>query len=332
MAVCRFMRACVALALGLGVVTSGNAAPGDNRTLRLHNVNTGEDLAITYKVGGVYDQAALTKLNWFFRDWRKKSAIRMDPKVFDLLETVYAATGSHETIVVHCGYRSPETNEFLRMSTPGVARESQHILGKAIDFHIPGVPLNTLRAIALRYEGGGVGFYPRANMPFVHLDVGDVRYWPPASRQYLAGLFPDGKTVLLPSDGKPLPRYDEAMAELRQRRDGVLADDYARTRAAMAAAARPGGDAPLLASVPVPVSRPATARQAGTPENASVGPVYVAAYGEERTADVFEDPFAVIMASRAQVNAMNPALRRQAEKPTVFKTVELAKTGRVAGD
>jgi hypothetical protein len=55
----------------------------------------------------------------------------------------------------------------------------------------------------------------------VHLDVGSVRAWPLMSYDQLASLFPDGKTVHLPTNGQPLARYDEARAELEGRGDGI---------------------------------------------------------------------------------------------------------------
>ena len=67
----------------------------------------------------------------------------------------------------------------------------------------------------MRVQQGGVGFYPGAN--FVHVDVGSVRAWPRMSREQLAQLFPDGKTVHLPPDGKPLAGYEQARAEILSR-------------------------------------------------------------------------------------------------------------------
>ena len=117
-----------------------------------------------------------------------------------------------------CGYRSPETNAMLRhRSDTGVARFSQHMLGHAMDFYIPGANLEHLREIGLRLARGGVGFYPTSGSPFVHMDTGNIRMWPRMSHEELARVFPDGKTVQIPSDGKPLPGYAVALAEIRQR-------------------------------------------------------------------------------------------------------------------
>ncbi len=192
-------------------------AEGDTRTISLHHIHTDEDITITYKRDGVYDQAALEKLNWFLRDWRKGEKTEMDPHLIDLAWEVQREAGGKEPIWVVCGYRSPETNAMLRHRSTGVARFSQHMLGKAMDFYIPGANLEHLREIGLRLARGGVGFYPTSGSPFVHMDTGSIRMWPRMSHQELARVFPDGKTVQIPSDGKPLPGYALALAEIKAR-------------------------------------------------------------------------------------------------------------------
>jgi uncharacterized protein YcbK (DUF882 family) len=162
------------------------AADGDTRTLAMHHMHTGEDITITYKRNGRYDDAALQKLNQFLRDWRKEESTRMDPHLLDLIWEVYQEVGAKEPIQIVCGYRSPATNAMLRRRSNGVARFSQHTLGKAIDFYIPGVSLEQLRYAGLRMQRGGVGFYPTSGSPFVHLDTGSVRHWPRMSSEQLA--------------------------------------------------------------------------------------------------------------------------------------------------
>src|SRR5262245_12531808 len=152
------------------------------------------------------------------RDWRKNEATKMDPQEIDLLWEVYRDVGAKEPIHIICGYRAAATNEMLRRRSKrsGVAKFSQHTLGKAIDFHIPGVPLDVLRAAAMKAQGGGVGYYPTSGSPFVHLDVGNVRAWPRMTREQLVKLFPDGRTVHLPTDGTPLPGYQLALADIER--------------------------------------------------------------------------------------------------------------------
>jgi uncharacterized protein YcbK (DUF882 family) len=189
-------------------------AEGDTRTITMHHLHTGEDITITYKRNGRYDDAALEKLNWFLRDWRRAEQTRMDPHLIDLVWEVQREAGANEPIQVVCGYRAPRTNAMLRRRSGGVARFSQHMLGHALDFYIPGVALEHLREIGLRLQRGGVGFYPASGSPFVHMDTGGVRMWPRMTHQELARVFPDGRTVHIASDGKPLPGYALALAEI----------------------------------------------------------------------------------------------------------------------
>ncbi len=192
-------------------------AEGDTRSITMHHLHTGEDIAITYKRNGRYDEAALEKLNWFLRDWRRGQETRMDPHLIDLVWEVQREADSKEPIQVVCGYRAPQTNAMLRRRSSGVARFSQHMLGHALDFYIPGVSLEHLREIGLRLQRGGVGFYPTSGSPFVHMDTGGVRMWPRMTHEELARVFPDGRTVHIPSDGKPLPGYAVALAEITKR-------------------------------------------------------------------------------------------------------------------
>ena len=154
-------------------------ANGDTRTISLHHIHTDEDITITFKRDGRYDEEGLKKLNWFVRDWRKEEEIAMDPRLFDLVWEASREVGGDKVIHVVCGYRSPATNAMLRARSSGVAKFSQHTLGKAMDFFIPGASLEELRNVGLRLQRGGVGYYPTSGSPFVHLDVGNVRHWGP---------------------------------------------------------------------------------------------------------------------------------------------------------
>jgi uncharacterized protein YcbK (DUF882 family) len=99
----------------------------------------------------------------------------MDPGVFDILFEIQQRTGSTGVFEVISAYRSPETNEMLHSNSGGVARNSQHLLGKAIDVRLTDLDTAKLRDIALSLERGGVGYYSESN--FVHVDTGRVRRW-----------------------------------------------------------------------------------------------------------------------------------------------------------
>jgi uncharacterized protein YcbK (DUF882 family) len=212
--------ALIALAVSSPVfVSTPSQAAGDTRSLKLYFIHTGEKAVITYKRNGRFDPKGLEQLNRFLRDWRKNQPTKMDPRLFDLIWEVYRQSGSRDYINVVCGFRSPGTNEMLRgrSRNSGVAEKSQHMLGKAMDFFIPDVRLATLRGIGMKMQVGGVGFYPKSGSPFVHMDVGGVRAWPRMSRDELVRLFPDGNTIHIPADGKPLPGYQQAMADYKRR-------------------------------------------------------------------------------------------------------------------
>lgn len=205
-----------------GVSETQNAvANGDTRTLSLYYVHTKESLTVTFRRNGAYDRAALKQLNWFLRDWRREEPTNMDPRLFDLLWEVYRELGSRETIHVLSAYRAPATNAMLRRRSSRVAEHSQHMLGKAIDFYLPDVPSSRVREVGIRLQRGGVGYYPSSYNPFVHLDVGSVRAWPRLTYAQLIRIFPDGKTVHIPANGRPLPGYDEARREILARGGSV---------------------------------------------------------------------------------------------------------------
>src|SRR5687768_1108930 len=167
-------------------------ASAETRTLKLLFIHTKEKAEITFKRNGRYDQEGLRKINRLLRDWRRNEPTKMDPRLLDLVWQAYKASGSNEYIHVVSAYRSPATNGMLRSRSKGVAKKSQHMLGKAMDFYIPGVKLRRLRDIGLTMQGGGVGYYPSSGSPFVHFDVGNVRHWPRMSRKELVAVFPNG--------------------------------------------------------------------------------------------------------------------------------------------
>jgi uncharacterized protein YcbK (DUF882 family) len=201
------------------------AALNETRTLSFHHTHSNEDLTITFKRNGRYDEAALKQLNHYLRDWRSQEQTTMDRHLFDILWEVYRDVDAKQPINIVSAYRSPATNAMLRRRSKhtGVARFSQHMLGHAMDFFIPGVPLEKIRFAGLRLQRGGVGFYPKSGSPFVHLDTGHVRHWPRMTHDQLVRVFPNGRTVHIPSDGNPLPGYQLAMADIEKR--GQNADE-----------------------------------------------------------------------------------------------------------
>ena len=151
---------------------------GDRYVLHLHHLHTGESLDVVYRVGDYYLPDAIGKLNEFLRDHRTQEEADYDPREFDVLHSLMTRLHRANGVIdIVCGYRSPESNEYLRSrsESTGVAEHSQHILSKAIDIRVPGVSTLALRNAALALGAGGVGYYPVSQ--FVHVDVGPVREW-----------------------------------------------------------------------------------------------------------------------------------------------------------
>jgi uncharacterized protein YcbK (DUF882 family) len=145
------------------------------RTLSLVNVNTDEALVVTYWADGAYRRDALDKLNHFLRDSREGAVTEMDPQLFDVLWHTQMHVGFSGAVEVLSAYRSPTSNAWLASVSRGVATDSQHMNGNAMDISMPGVPVFKIRQVARSLGMGGVGFYPRSG--FVHIDTGPVRYW-----------------------------------------------------------------------------------------------------------------------------------------------------------
>src|SRR3954453_6091393 len=226
------------LLAGAGSVHDATAL-NETRTLSFHHTHSDEDLTATFKRDGRYDEEALKQLNHFLRDWRTQDQTTMARPLFDLLWEVYRDVDGKKPIQIISAYRSPATNAMLRRRSSGVARFSQHVLGHAMDFYIPDVPLEQIRAAGLRLQRGGVGFYPTSGSPFVHLDTGSVRHWPRMTHDQLAKVFPDGRTVHQSSSG-PMKGYELARADIERRGNGDDAASVGKKPSLFAALFRGG--------------------------------------------------------------------------------------------
>ena len=145
------------------------------RSLAFQNLHTGERLKTVYWADGSYLPDALQHINWLLRDFRTDQAHEMDPRLLDLLADMHLRLQTTEPFHVISGYRSPQTNAMLAAASDGVAQNSMHLQGKAIDIRIPVRSLQHVRAAAISLRQGGVGYYPHSD--FVHVDTGRVRYW-----------------------------------------------------------------------------------------------------------------------------------------------------------
>jgi uncharacterized protein YcbK (DUF882 family) len=151
------------------------AATPEERRLSFFHTHTGESIDIVYARGGAYLPPALASINEFLADFRTDDVAAMDPALLDFLYDLRESIGSDGTFEVISAYRSPATNEMLRSQSTGVAQDSQHLRGRAIDVRLRGTATSRLRDTAIAMERGGVGYYPDSD--FVHIDTGRVRSW-----------------------------------------------------------------------------------------------------------------------------------------------------------
>jgi uncharacterized protein YcbK (DUF882 family) len=146
------------------------------RSLSLLNTHTGERLKeVVYWEQGSYIPDALNHLNHVLRDHRTNEVHSIDPMTLDLMAAISRKVEVKRPFEIISGYRSPQTNKALRANSRGVAKNSFHMQGKAVDLRLPGVPLRVVRKAALDLRMGGVGYYPKSD--FVHIDSGNVRSW-----------------------------------------------------------------------------------------------------------------------------------------------------------
>lgn len=171
------------LQLGLVAMTCAIATPTlammprtkGNKSLTFHNLHTDERLNVTYWKDGAYDPRSLQQVNKVLRDFRTGDVYPMRPALLDLLHDLQTRLGNHNTIEVISGYRSPKTNALLSSLSDGVAKQSLHMKGMAIDIRLQGSTLRQIQNAALFMRRGGVGYYPSSG--FVHVDIGRVRHW-----------------------------------------------------------------------------------------------------------------------------------------------------------
>ena len=160
-------------ALAAPIAARAVVPPPEPRRLKLVNAHTGEAFDGPYRDATGPIAGAMEDLSIFLRDFHSGEIIAYDVAVLDFLADVMAAVGVREATVLSA-YRTRATNAMLARTTFGVADNSQHIYGRALDVYLPArldVAMETARAM----QRGGVGWYPQSH--FIHLDSGPVRNW-----------------------------------------------------------------------------------------------------------------------------------------------------------
>ena len=145
------------------------------RILSFNHTHTHESLKITYANAGLYDSAALERIDHYLRDFRTGEVHSIDPGVLDFLWGIQQDLGCDGTFSVISGFRSLNTNKALRNRSTGVAKRSLHMKVKAIDVRFSACNIKKVRDCAIALKSGGVGYYAKSD--FIHIDTGRVRTW-----------------------------------------------------------------------------------------------------------------------------------------------------------
>jgi uncharacterized protein YcbK (DUF882 family) len=166
-----------ALMAAPGLSNAGMLNDAKQRMLSFSHTHTGETMSVVYKVGDKFVSNSLANISRLMRDFRSGDVHPIDPALLDVLWQVQRNLKNTHAFEIISAYRSPKTNSMLRSRSvsTGVAKNSMHLTGQAIDIRLPGSSLSDVRDAALELKRGGVGYY--ASSDFVHLDTGRVRHW-----------------------------------------------------------------------------------------------------------------------------------------------------------
>ncbi len=147
--------------------------------LYMVSTHTGDSFKGTFKENGVYDEKNCLKIDHLLRDHRTNEVHKIDRNLLDYAYKVAQKINPQHPedvrLEIVSGFRSCATNEMLRSRCTKVSKNSNHMLGKALDFFVKGVPIKKLGQMAKSLNLGGTGIYVGAG--FIHIDTGKVRCW-----------------------------------------------------------------------------------------------------------------------------------------------------------
>src|ERR1700704_6668263 len=143
------------------------------RRLLLVSAHTGETFDGPFRDDTGPIALALGELSEFLRDHHSGEKIAIEIGVLDFLASVMDAVGATRATILSA-YRTRETNAMLARTNFGVAENSQHIYGRALDVRLATRNEEAMEA-ARAMQRGGVGWYPHSQ--FFHIDTGPVRNW-----------------------------------------------------------------------------------------------------------------------------------------------------------
>src|SRR2546423_10227568 len=123
------------------------------RRLRLVNSHTGETFDGAYRNDHGPIPRVIDELCVFLRDHHSGEKTQIDVGVIDFLADVLDAVGETKATILSA-YRTAETNAILARTTFGVAENSQHIYGRALDFHLDSRLAEAMAAARATKRGG----------------------------------------------------------------------------------------------------------------------------------------------------------------------------------
>ncbi len=168
------------------------------RRLRLVNAHTGETFEGVYRDEKGPIDRVIDELCFFLRDHHSGEKTQIDVGLIDFLAGVLDAVGETSATILSA-YRTAETNTMLARTTFGVAENSQHTCGRALDLHL-GSRLPEAMTAARAMQRGGVGWYPHSG--FMHIDTGPVRNWTLDERGLDGLLELDGRHLRIDNGGE----------------------------------------------------------------------------------------------------------------------------------
>jgi hypothetical protein len=173
----------------------------------------------------------MADLSAFLRDFHSGAMIEIDVGVIDFLAAVMDAVDAQSATILSA-YRTSETNAMLQRTTFGVAENSQHLYGRALDIRLETRLVEAMGA-ARAMQRGGVGWYPHSG--FLHIDTGPVRNWD-LDENGLGSLLFDGQRF----------RFDGKERSVTRLRSGHFLPEMERSGGPLPALERSGDPLPAL--------------------------------------------------------------------------------------
>ena len=146
--------------------------------LDITNAHTGERVALRFAQDGRYDQRAMRRLDWVFRDWRDNKNPDIDPRLYwslAALSDTAQRQGRSGQITLLSGFRTQRTTRLLQAQSTGAASNSYHMRRRAADIRLEGMAMEEVADMAEWIQVGGVGRYRGSD--FTHVDTGPIRTW-----------------------------------------------------------------------------------------------------------------------------------------------------------